>query len=97
MTSMGLWGGINCLLGRHVRSRGQAKATPAGWTSRCARCAIPMTRPHGGGKWKAVKRRKRGEDEALDIAQGELIAEAIVERKKRRFRKSRTEEPNAEE
>lgn len=51
----GFWGGISCILGRHVRSRGQAHATPGGWISRCSRCAIPMARSHGGGKWQVVK------------------------------------------
>ena len=61
--SVGFWGGIGCLLGRHVRSRGQARVTPQGWVTRCARCAIPMARAHGGGKWQAVKTPKRTEQD----------------------------------
>lgn len=75
--STGFWGGISCLLGRHIRSRGQAHATPGGWISRCARCAIPMVRSHGGGKWQVVKTPKASREDAEERV-GEVFAKAIT-------------------
>jgi len=53
-----------CILGKHTRSRGQARREGLQWVSRCRRCNAPMRRSDKG-KWR------------IDLAGEEVGLEAV--------------------